>query len=96
MSELFLESPLDLPAHYHIYVTGTLDSSWVERRWGMMSSNVEQRGEPDQTVLVGEVVDQAALIGVINALYNMGHTVVLVERLHPDTGPRPAETKEEA
>ena len=43
-----------------------------------------------------EVVDQAALIGVINALYNMGHTVVLVERLHPDTGPRPAETKEEA
>ena len=96
MSELFREFASDLPAHYRIVFSGLLDSSWAERRWGMTSSTVEQRGEPDQTVLVGEVVDQAALIGVINALYNMGHTVVLVERLHPDTGPRPAETKEEA
>ena len=85
MSEQFPEIQLDLPAHYHIYVTGILDSDWVERRWGMTSSTVEQRGEPDQTVLVGKVVDQAALIGVINALYNMGHTVVSVKRLFPDT-----------
>ena len=91
MSEQFPEIQLDLPAHYHIYVTGILDSDWVEHRWGMTSSTVEQRGEPDQTVLVGEVVDQAALIGVINALYNMGHTVVSVERIHPDSDSHPDE-----
>jgi len=86
MSEHLPGIPLDLRAHYQISVTGILDSGWVERRWGMTSSTVEQRGEPDQTVLAGEVVDQAALIGVLNALYNMGHTVVSVERLRPDTG----------
>ena len=96
MTELFPDVPLDLPAHYRICVTGVLDSSWVERYWGMTSSLVELRDEPDQTVLVGEVADQAALIGVINALYGKGHAVVSVERLHPDTGPHPADTKEEA
>ena len=96
MSELFSEIPLDLPAHYRVVVTGVLDSSWVERHWGMTSSPVELSGEPDQTVLVGEVVDQAALMGVFNALYNMGHTVVSVERIHPDTGPHSTDTKEEA
>jgi len=96
MSELFPEAPLDLPAHYRLYVTGVLDSSWVERHWGMTSTLVELIGEPDQTVLVGEVADQAALMGVFNALYNMGHTVVSVERLHSDADPQPAGTEEEA
>jgi hypothetical protein len=62
----------------------------------MTSSLVELIGEPDQTVLVGEVTDQAALMGVFNALYNLGHTVVSVERIFPDTDPHPADTKEEA
>ena len=35
-------------------------------------------------MLVGEVADQAALVGVINALYNMGYTVVSVERIVAD------------
>lgn len=96
MTELIPEVPLDLPAHYRIYVTGVLDRSWVERYWGMTSNLVELRDEPDQTVLVGEVADQAALIGVINALYSKGHTVVSVERLHPDAGPRPDDAEVEA
>jgi hypothetical protein len=95
MSEPFPEVPLDLPAQYRITVTGILVSSWVERYWGMTSTVVEQRDEPDQTALVGEVADQAALIGVINALYNKGHTVVSVERIHPDTDPHPVGTEEE-
>jgi len=93
MPEQFPEYSFDLPAHYRITVTGVLDSSWVERYWGMTSSLVELKDEPDQMVLVGEVTDQAALIGIFNALYNKGHTVVLVERLHPDTGPYPDDTE---
>jgi hypothetical protein len=96
MTEIYSEVPLDLPAQYRIFVTGVLDSGWVDRHWGMTSSPVEPSGELEQTVLVGEVADQAALMGVINALYNKGHTVVSVERLDPDIDPHSAVTDEEA
>ena len=75
--------PMDMPATYRICVIGGLESDYVERLWGMTSTLLEQAGEPDQTALVGEVADQAALVGIINALYNSGHTVVSVERLLP-------------
>lgn len=88
--------PIDMPATYRICVTGGLEGSWAERLWGMSSSPVEQTGEPKQTVLFGEVVDQAALVGVINALYNMGHTVVSVKRILPDTALYSDETNNEA
>ena len=86
--------PMDMPATYRICVTGCLESELVERLWGMISSPVEKIGEPEQTSLVGEVADQAALVGIINALYNSGHTVVSVERLLPDADHPMNETKE--
>ena len=76
--------PMDMPATYRICVTGCLGSELAERLWGMTSSPVERIDEPEGTVLVGEVADQAALVGIINALYNYGHTVVSVERLPAD------------
>ena len=86
---------MDRPAIYHICVTGCLESELAERLWGLTSSPREKKGEPEQTVLVGEVVDQAALVGIINALYNSGHTVVSVERLLPEANPYLDDTKEE-
>ena len=76
--------PMDMPATYRIYITGCLESELAERLWGMTSSPVERIDEPEGTVLVGEVADQAALVGIINALYNYGHAVVSVERLPAD------------
>ena len=87
--------PMDMPATYRICVTGCLESDLAERLWGMIASPVERSGEPEQTALVGEVADQAALVGIINALYNSGHTVVSVERLLPDADPHMDNTKEE-
>ena len=92
MNELVSETPLDLPANYRIYVTGVLESRWVERYWGMTSTPIELNDEPDQTVLAGEVADQAALIGIINELYSKGYTVLSVERLKPDTTLPPEDT----
>lgn len=86
--------PMDMPSTYRICVTGCLESELAERLWGMISSPVEKIGEPQQTALVGEVADQAALVGIINALYNSGHTVVSVERLLPDADPSMNETRE--
>ena len=62
----------------------------------MTSSRFERTGEPEQTELIGDVADQAALVGIINALYNYGHTVVSVELIPPDTDPHMDHTKEEA
>ena len=87
--------PMDIPATYRICVTGCLESELAERLWGMTSSPVEKTDEPEQTVLVGEVADQAALIGIMNALYNSGHTVVSIERLPHDADPHMDGTKEE-
>ena len=87
--------PLDMPAAYRICITGSLESELAERLWGLTASPVEKQTESEQTALVGEVTDQAALIGIMNALYNSGHTVVSVERLLPDADPHLDKTKEE-
>ena len=77
----FPRSHMDMSANYRICVIGVLESSMAERFWGMMSAPVEQTDELQQTALVGEVADQTALVGIINALYNGGHTIVSVERI---------------
>jgi len=88
--------PMDMPTTYRICVTGSLESSWAERLWGMKTNPVEPTPEPGATELVGKVADQAALVGIINALYNAGHTVLSVERILPDTDLHPADTNKEA
>ena len=87
--------PLDTPATYRICIAGVLESGVAERYWGMKSTSVEQIDQPGQTVLVGKVADQAALVGIINALYNFGHTVVSVERLPLDADPHIDKMKDE-
>ena len=82
--ELFPPSAMDAPATYRICVTGKINSSWAQSLWGMTSRPVQEADEQAQTVLTGEIADQAALVGVINALYNFGHTVVSVERVTVD------------
>ena len=87
--------PVDRPAIYRICVEGSIDSDYAERYWGMELSQVEKTGELEQTALVGKVADQAALVGIINALYNAGHTVVSVERIHPDIDYPPEDVEKE-
>lgn len=85
MTEQFSFLPMDAPAAYRLCVTGCLESDYAQRYWGMTSTPVQSEGEPEQTILDGEVADQAALVGIINALYNMGYAVVTVERMHPES-----------
>lgn len=87
--------PMDMPATYRICITGYLESELAERLWGMTSTPVERNDKTGGTVLVGEVADQAALVGIINALYNSGHTVVSIERLTDDEDLHAEERKEE-
>jgi hypothetical protein len=69
----------DLPATYRIRVKGYLDSRWSGRLGGMEISTIEPAEAGPETTLVGWLPDQAALCGVLNALYDLHLSLVSVE-----------------
>ncbi len=69
----------DLPAIYRIRIKGYLDDSWSDRLGGMEIKVIEQAEDALETILVGWLPDQAALCGVINALYNLNLALLSVE-----------------
>lgn len=74
------------PANYRITVVGSLDESWSARLGGLEIINAEpvQSSERPFVMLTGKMKDQAALFGVLNALYNMRLPLVSVECLDMD------------
>jgi hypothetical protein len=74
---------IDMPATYRIRVHGHLIGDWIDDMWGGASVNVspDPSGAGVEMDLLGELRDQAALVGVMNALYNSGYTVLSVERV---------------
>jgi len=75
------------PAIYSIRVLGNLDKSWSKRLsdLSIMSYNTTLIDGIEMTALTGELVDQAALMGVLNALYNLRLTLWSVECLGTPT-----------
>ena len=68
------------PGTYRIKVQDRLDDSWSERLGGMLISN-EQEAGAWVTTLVGHLPDQAALLGVQIALYELHLPLLSVERI---------------
>jgi len=64
---------------YCIRIKGILGEHWSEYLGGMEISVCNQR-DPPQTVLYGPVLDQAALLGILTALYDMGFELESVEQ----------------
>jgi hypothetical protein len=73
----------DLPGRYRIRVHGRLSASWADRLGDMAISVKQAASQQPVTTLTGEVIDQAALMGVLNSLYDMGFPLLKVERLEP-------------
>jgi hypothetical protein len=69
---------LDEPVICRIQVQGSLGQHWSESLGGL---SISVDGEPGQavTTLSGEVLDQAALMGVLNGLYGMGYPLISAE-----------------
>jgi hypothetical protein len=66
--------------HYHITVQGHLTAGWAQWFDGMTISN-----EADGTaVLFGQIIDQAALHGVLVKIRDLGLPLVAVQRLDRD------------
>jgi len=69
---------LDKTATYRIRVKGHLEGHWSDYLGGLSISPSDDE-ECAVTTLSGEVLDQAALIGIINSLYSMGFPLLSVE-----------------
>ena len=73
----------DTPANYRVRVLGPMDKRRSYCLCGMSISSTQRQGGPIVTTLTGELVDQAALLGVLNSLYDMGYALLKIERLGP-------------
>jgi hypothetical protein len=70
--------PFDRPATYQIRVQGRIDPDWSDRLAGMALRLTTEEGCPPVTTLEGELSDQAALLGVLNTLYELHLPLLLV------------------
>ncbi len=70
---------LETPATYRICVQGKLDYSWSDRLGGMAITTTTTKEKLPVTILVGHLIDQAALAGVLNALYELHMPLLSVE-----------------
>ena len=75
--------PFDQPATYQISVQGLIDPSMSSLLGGMTIYPDTGEADPTVTTLCGELSDQASLAGVLNTLYELHLTVLLVKRLEP-------------
>ena len=67
------------PATYTISVLGILDKKWSDYCGGMTIEHDILLDEYPMTNLTGQLIDQSALIGVLNSLYDMGCPIISVE-----------------
>lgn len=78
------------PAVFCIRINGKLSESWTEY-FGAQSMSIEgDEAGLCTTSLISEPVDQAALIGMINLLYDLGLPLVSVEGVPTSTECLPA------
>ena len=78
-----MQLPFDQPGVYFIQIAGRLDKSWEDRLGGLMIASIEEDDVDNQTVteLKGCLPDQAALLGVLNTLYNLRYPILFVRYL---------------
>lgn len=75
------ELKVDKPARYRICVAGYLDERWSEHLGGVKIVSSSEDEKTAVTTLSGTIIDQAALFGVLKALYNMHLPLLSVECL---------------
>ena len=68
----------DEPVSYQIQVHGRLSQTWADYL-GSMAVSVSGESEGAVTTLSGQVMDQAALMGLLNSLYDLGFSLLSVD-----------------
>lgn len=70
----------DRPAYYRIYIQGPLDVQWLRDYIDMRIEQVAGAESLMVMKVAGELIDQAALIGVLNLLSDLGAPLLAFER----------------
>ena len=68
-------------AIYRIRVLGVLDTSWSVYCREMTIEHESDEHQHAVSILMGRLVDQSALIGVLNSLHDMGCPILSMERI---------------
>jgi len=69
------------PAIYRITIKGVIDQRYAGY-FGDMTTSVDKKEEgPTTSKLTGKIKDQAQLMGVLNALYNLHLPIVSIQTL---------------
>lgn len=76
----------DQPARYRVQAEGQVDPGWLEMLSGVWQISPTQADLPGTTILLGNVLDQAALLGDLQQLACLGLTLLRVECLGPAAG----------
>ena len=66
---------------YRITVQGRLDEAWSEWLTGLTLTATSNEHGAIATTLTGAIVDQAALRGLLNRLWDLNLTLIAVTRL---------------
>ena len=74
MNEIKMESP----GRYQISIQGFLNADWSDRLGGLSIVTTPATDGRPVTTLTGEVIDQAVLLGVLNALYDLRYPLLSV------------------
>ena len=72
---------LEDPVTYEIRVLGSLDLNWSDRLQGLGIRIKEYSDKMTVTILSGRLKDQAALFGVLNALFALKLPLLFVFRI---------------
>ena len=75
----------DRPEIYEIRLKGHLEARWADR-FGGMTLTLTENGE---TLLIGPVIDQAALHGLLRRVRDLGMPLISVILVQPDDATNP-------
>jgi len=68
---------IDVNVFYEIIVLGVIDQTWSDWFDGFSISTSDEN-----TLLHGEVIDQAALLGLLNKIHGLGLTLISIKRIN--------------
>jgi hypothetical protein len=64
---------------YEIRVAGHLEEKWSDQLGGLQITAMAGPSGQQETIIVGRIIDQAALTGVLHTLYELRLPVVSVQ-----------------
>jgi hypothetical protein len=76
--------PNNLSKHYQITVEGKIDPDWSDWFHGMKIVSKMEVGGLYTTTLSGTIIDQVALRGLLNRLWDLNLTVCSIQQINPD------------